>query len=78
MTWEAAAAPLAAFCRNPQRAPDRDEWLPPVTTDQEAEIARLSAEVDQWRDLATRYAQGRLMRALRALDRLRRRWRGGA
>ncbi len=78
LTWEAAAAPLAAFCRNPRRAPDRDGWLPPTvaeaTAAHQAETARLTQELDRWRDLATRYEQGRLMRALRYLDRLRRRW----
>ncbi len=76
LTWEAAAAPLAAFCRAPHRAPDRDGGLPPVAAERcsedATEVAHLTQEVARWRDLATRYEQGRFMRFMRYLDRLRR------
>jgi hypothetical protein len=68
LTWERAAAPLAAFCRAPRRAPDRKGWLPDPN-----QVEKLQAEVAHWRTLVTRYEQGRFMRALRGLERLKRR-----
>jgi hypothetical protein len=68
LTWERAVAPLAAFCRAPRHAPDRKSWLP--DSDQ---VEKLQAEVAHWRTLVTRYEQGRFMRAMRGLDRLKRR-----
>jgi glycosyltransferase involved in cell wall biosynthesis len=81
LNWERAAAPLAAFCRNPQRAPDRvagGAWthdLRPLTEPEkieEAHIDELHAEVAHWRNLVVRYEEGRLMRLMRWLAQLRR------
>ncbi|MCC6168997.1 MAG: glycosyltransferase family 4 protein [Caldilineaceae bacterium] len=72
LTWSHAAAPLIAFCQAPRRAPDRAGWLPqPVNL--EPALTQAQANAAYWRDLAERYAQGRIMRALRSLDRLARR-----
>jgi glycosyltransferase involved in cell wall biosynthesis len=82
LNWERAAAPLAAFCCAPRRAPDRDGWLPDhqetarlqaETANLQAEVARLQTEVAQWRGLAERFEQGRFMRAMRGLRSLQRR-----
>ncbi len=70
LTWERAAAPLLAFCRAPTRAPDRPDWLP-VQVDP-AHLAQAQADVQYWRDLAQRYANGRFMRAMRRLDQFKR------
>jgi hypothetical protein len=75
LNWERAAAPLAAFCRAPHRAPDRNEWLP--DTDQtprlQAEVTRLQAEIAQGKRTIRGYEQGRFMRAMRKLDSFKRR-----
>jgi hypothetical protein len=68
LNWERAAAPLAAFCRAPYRAPDRNGWLPDPH-----QVERLQAEVNQWRALVARYEQGRFMRAMRGLNWLKQR-----
>jgi glycosyltransferase involved in cell wall biosynthesis len=73
LTWEAAAAPLAAFCLKPRRAPDRDGRLPPGAANA-AEITRLTQEAAHWRDLAAAYERGRFIRFMHWVDRLRRRW----
>jgi glycosyltransferase involved in cell wall biosynthesis len=76
LRWEQAAAPLVSFCRNPQRAPDREgEWAGTTpyydpTRELRAEHAWLAGERDYWRTVAEGYAGGRLMRALD--------WAGGA
>jgi hypothetical protein len=69
LTWERAAAPLLAFCRAPARAPDRPHWLPAQVDP--AELAQTQADVQYWRDLAQRYANGRFMRAMRRLDQVK-------
>lgn len=69
MTWSRAAAPLVNFCLAPRRAPDRNGW-----PTQASELAHAQAEAAYWRDLAQRYAQGRVMRALAGVDRLARRF----
>lgn len=68
LNWERAAAPLAAFCLAPRRAPDRAGWLPTPN-----EVEQLQAEVAHWRDLVTRYEQGRFMRAMHKFAQLKRR-----
>lgn len=70
LTWERAAAPLLAFCRAPTPAPDRHGWLP-VQADSAA-LAQAQSDVQYWRDLAQRYANGRFMRTMRRLDQLKR------
>ena len=83
LTWERAACPLIAFCDRPERAPDRreDDVLPADGTpshlpvgegcawrkdleEQKAEIARLQ-------DRVSGYENGRFMRLMRWLHRLR-------
>lgn len=72
LTWSRAAAPLIAFCQAPRRAPDRADWLPqPVNL--EPALAQAQADAAYWRDLAERYAQGRIMRMLHTMDRWARR-----
>jgi hypothetical protein len=86
LTWERAAAPLAAFCRSPHRAPDRLNQQTPqeaafaVQAAQaerldylEHAVVRAEAEAAHWRELAARYEQGRFIRTMRGLDRLARR-----
>jgi glycosyltransferase involved in cell wall biosynthesis len=69
LNWEQAAAPLVRYCRNPQRAPDRLSNAPYYDP-----LAALRQERDEWRSLAEAYANGRVMRALNWVGRLRRRW----
>lgn len=74
LTWEQAAAPLLAFCRAPARAPDRDRRLPAQVDSAQADLdalAQAQTEVQYWRDLARRYANGRFMRTMRRLDQLK-------
>lgn len=72
LTWERAAQPLMAFCRRPRRAPDKlamgDELGNPFYTQ---ERRRLVGERDRWRQLAHRYEEGRFIRTMRWLDRVR-------
>jgi glycosyltransferase involved in cell wall biosynthesis len=86
LNWARAAAPLAAFCRNPQRAPDRvvgGAWTPdsrPLLAPgkmEQVQLEELQAEVAHWRALVTRYEGGRFMRVMRGLAQLRRKL-GGA
>lgn len=78
LNWERAAAPLAAFCRAPRRAPDRDQHAPgdkPRDTQDEGWIPdphRYERELAPLRDLVKRYEQGRMMRLLRSFATLRR------
>jgi glycosyltransferase involved in cell wall biosynthesis len=71
LNWEAAAAPLIAFCRSPHRAADRQGW-PSAAEQAEREIERLKAEVATWQELVMRYEQGRFMRTMRAAAHFRR------
>jgi glycosyltransferase involved in cell wall biosynthesis len=73
LNWERAAAPLIAFCRAPHHAPDRKDWLPIFEEpDQTEQIKELESEVARWRELVARYEQGRFMRAMHTLARLKR------
>lgn len=67
LNWERAVAPLLAFCRAPRRAPDRTGWLADL-----AQTEKLQAEVDHWRNLVTRYEQGRFMRLMHTVAQLKR------
>lgn len=69
LSWEHAAAPLVAFCRAPRRAPDRDSWLPAPPAVQRLMEAESNLAAAQ--DLIGRYEQGRFMRLMRGLARLR-------
>lgn len=69
LSWERAAAPLVAFCRDPRRAADRDAWLPTPPAD--ARLAQLESDLAAAQDLVWRYEQGRFMRTMRSLSRLR-------
>jgi glycosyltransferase involved in cell wall biosynthesis len=81
--WERAAAPLAAFCRAPRRAPDRSVWRSPQAIEQAAQAAQIAdlqqrlaqaqADAARWQDLVQRYEQGRFIRAMRWLHAQRRR-----
>ena len=83
LNWDRAAAPLAAFCRAPHRAPDRAQHAPadtsgntPGNTRGEGWIPdphRYERELAPLRDLVKRYEQGRVMRFLRKVAKLRRR-----
>jgi glycosyltransferase involved in cell wall biosynthesis len=86
LTWEQAAAPLVAFCRSPRRAPDRLNQQTPLEAAfavkaaqaerldyLEHAVVRAEADAAYWRELATRYEQGRFIRTMRGLDRLARR-----
>ncbi len=73
LTWARAAAPLVAFCQASHRAPDRQGWLAPQPAELKQALAQAQADAAHWRDLAQRYAQGRIMRALARMDRLARR-----
>ncbi len=79
LTWEHAAAPLLAFCRNPQRAADRVAPSWQIAQPDAEERQRLHDEIAGLRAQVQGYEQGRVMRALRGVDQLKRRWtRGGA
>jgi glycosyltransferase involved in cell wall biosynthesis len=67
LNWERAAAPLLAFCRAPRPAPDRNVWLADPN-----QVEKLQAEVARWRDLVTRYEQGRFMRVMQKFSQLKR------
>ena len=67
LNWERAVAPLAAFCRAPHKAPDRQAWLADPH-----QVETLQAEVAHWRGLVTRYEQGRFMRVMDKWARLKR------
>jgi hypothetical protein len=77
LNWERAAAPLLAFCREPHRAADKGMggWMPPQP-DPDA-IPRLESEIRDLRVLVQGYEQGRVMRALRGVDQIKRRWQRG-
>ena len=76
LTWERAAAPLIAFCQDPQRAADRvaGEVLGnPLYAQQQAVALReahqqtqhAQAEAARWRELVGRYERGKFMRVMR-------------
>jgi hypothetical protein len=77
LTWERAAAPLIAFCQNPQRAADRASsemlgnplYMQAVQAlrgaNQQAQQAQ--AETTHWRELVGRYERGKFMRLMKWL-----------
>jgi hypothetical protein len=70
LTWERAAAPLIAYCRQPWAAADRRRGLAlPTLAQHEATIATLTQERDEWRALAQAYERGRFMRLMNWLKR---------
>ena len=75
-TWENAAQPLLHFCHHPLRSAARaSAGGPPFYTaqlaEQRRELAALKAENARLSTLVEGYAQGRVMRALAALQRMR-------
>lgn len=72
--WEQAAQPLVAFCRDPRQAPDKaafgDDLGNPFYVD---EIRHIAAERDRCQELVRRYEEGRFMRAMRWVDRIKQR-----
>jgi glycosyltransferase involved in cell wall biosynthesis len=71
-TWDRISRPLSGFCRAPKKAPGKEaatSWE--AETDQRARA--LQAEVARLQDLVTGYESGRIMQALAAMHRLRRR-----
>lgn len=74
LTWEQAAAPLVAFCRNPRQAPDKvagyrpqaDSGTDKLLAEQQSEVARLHA-------LVQGYENGRFIRFMRWLRQVSRR-----
>lgn len=72
LTWQRAAEPLLAYCRQPWAAADQI-GLPPavitaaVTEQQQQELATLQQERDHWRNLAQAYERGRFMRFMKWL-----------
>jgi glycosyltransferase involved in cell wall biosynthesis len=82
LNWERAAAPLLAFCRNPQRAADRlaPTWhIPDPHTNPQPDPALVQQQAEELahlRTLVAGYANGRVMRALHTVDRFKRRWMG--
>ncbi len=73
LSWERAAQPLVAFCRDPRRAPDKialgDDLGNPFYVQ---ERQHLAAERDRCQELIRQYEEGRFMRAMRWVDRIRR------
>jgi glycosyltransferase involved in cell wall biosynthesis len=77
LTWERVAAPLIAFCQNPQRAADRASsemlgnplYMQAVQAlrgaNQQAQQAQ--AETTHWRELVGRYERGKFMRLMKWL-----------
>jgi glycosyltransferase involved in cell wall biosynthesis len=78
LTWERAAQPLVEFCRHPRRAPDRVAMGKGLGNPYYFEERRqLLEERDYWRDLVRRYEQGRFIRFMRWVHRIRRAFRKG-
>ena len=77
LRWAQVAEPLVAFCRDPHPAPDRAAGYLPEPLDEAAEIRReldaARAREEALEMLVDGYRNGRLMRALEALQGLRRR-----
>lgn len=84
LTWERAARPLIAFCERPGRAPDRRgvDAVPEagrirseLSADESRELRQTleeqAAEIAELRDLVSGYEDGRFMRLMRWLHRLR-------
>lgn len=85
LTWEKAAEPLVRFCREPWRAPDRGEGFAAgapymarfraeaaaVRSDAEQRAAAAEAEAARLQALVRGYEQGKFMRLMRALHKLR-------
>lgn len=71
LTWTRAAEPLVRYCQRPYRAADRAVATGnPFYAQREGQaLQTVVADRDRWRDLAQRYANGKIMRALRWLKR---------
>lgn len=74
LSWEKAAAPLVAYCRNPQLAADKavagaEPYFDPYR--------QLRDERDEWRARAEAYANGRVMQTFEWIARTKRRVMGG-
>ena len=89
LTWERAARPLIAFCEHPERAadrrgdgdpaPERGASAPPPTDELTALRRRLAeqrVEIDRLRHRVSDYENGRFIRLMRWIHRLR--WLGGS
>jgi hypothetical protein len=77
LAWEVVAQPLIEFCRHPRRAPDKvtlgDELGNPFYIKKQQQLI---VERDRWRELVQQYQQGRFMRLMRWMHRMRRRVQG--
>lgn len=72
LTWQRAAQPLLAYCRQPWAAADQIGLPQSLITaalheQHEQELAHLRAERDHWRDLAQAYERGRFIRLMKWL-----------
>jgi glycosyltransferase involved in cell wall biosynthesis len=66
LTWERAAAPLVAYCRQPRPAADRQNGLPPAHNWRpESEVLQLQQERDHWLGLVQAYERGRFIRLMK-------------
>jgi glycosyltransferase involved in cell wall biosynthesis len=77
LTWERAAAPLIAFCRNPRRAADcqtrSGENSGSVYSNSDL-WELLHQEREYWRKLVNAYESGRFIRLMRWIDRQKQRF----
>ncbi len=75
LTWRETARPLLNFCRHPHRAADKaalgEDLGSPFYT---AKIQQIVAEWEYWRELTRQYEQGRFMRFMRWMERMRRKY----
>jgi hypothetical protein len=85
LTWEHAAEPLVAFCRNPQRAADRqdpcrgyDDTLATADTVKQlqTQVEHQADELERLRGLVAGYERGKFMRLMRKYGRMRSRLTG--
>ncbi len=72
LTWQRAAAPLIAYCRQPWAAADQIGLPPTITAaaiseGHQQELAAVQQERDHWRNLAQAYERGRFMRLMKWL-----------
>lgn len=73
LSWERAARPLVQFCQNPRRAADRREGQAARVPYYERRLKRMERRVEELERLVTGYENGRVMRFLNSLHRLRKR-----
>ncbi|MGD8738486.1 MAG: glycosyltransferase family 4 protein [Anaerolineae bacterium] len=77
LSWDRVARPLIDFCLHPHLAADRDFLGKDMGNPFHAEqTRRLMQERDHWRSLVHGYEQGRFIRLMKTLDRVKRSWRG--